>query len=101
MNKFLITLIIFLLLQLGYSANGQVTDTIRVHTGWNMVSLPLKVQDAYYLTLYPGVITKALIYGEPWEKHKDSRMLDQYKICQIYLDYIMRKSAYYTNSHDA
>ncbi len=68
MKKLLMGFIILLLLQIAYSANSQVTDTIRVHTGWNMVSLPLKVQDAYYLTLYPGVITKALIYGEPWEK---------------------------------
>ncbi len=37
---------------------AQVTDTVHIRAKWNMVSLPLKVQDAHYLTIFPGALSQ-------------------------------------------
>ena len=47
--------------------NAQVTNTIHIKAKWNMVSLPVKVQDAYYLTLFPGAIYQPWSYDPPNE----------------------------------
>ncbi len=45
--------------------NAQVIYTITVHikAKWNMVSLPLKVQDAHYLTIFPGALSQPFEYN--------------------------------------
>ena len=67
MNKIVKAFIIvlcsnFLLLPFNYSTNAQVTDKIHVRANWNMVSLPLKVQDAHYLTIFPDAISHPFEY---------------------------------------
>jgi len=63
MNKLLISLTIFLFLQLGYSANAQVTDTVEVEAGWNFLSLPLKVADYRKNILFPSAVSDAFIFN--------------------------------------
>jgi len=59
--KYIIILSVLVLVFVNF-INAQVTDTIRVHKGWNMVSLPMKVQDAYYLTIFPGALSHPFPY---------------------------------------
>ena len=44
------------------SLNAQMTDTVYIRARWNMVSLPLKIQDANYLTIFPGAISQPYKY---------------------------------------
>jgi hypothetical protein len=72
MNKIIKAFIIFLLLQLCHSTNAQITDTICVEAGWNMLSLPLNVQDAHYLTIFPDAISKPFPY--PYGYYSDDTL---------------------------
>jgi len=42
--------------------HAQVTDTIQVKPGWNLLSLPVKVVDGTKSTLFPTAVSDAFIY---------------------------------------
>ena len=47
-----------------YTINAQVTDTIHVEPGWNLLSLPMKVIDGEKSSLFPSAISDAFIYQD-------------------------------------
>jgi len=53
-----------LLIAFIYTINAQVTDTIHVEPGWNLLSLPIKVIDGAKSFLFPSAISDAFIYQD-------------------------------------
>jgi uncharacterized protein (TIGR02145 family) len=53
-----------LLIAFIYTINAQVTDTIHVEPGWNLLSLPLKVVDGAKSSLFPSAISDAFVYQD-------------------------------------
>ncbi len=53
-----------LLIAFIYTINAQVTDTIHVEPGWNLLSLPMKVIDGAKSSLFPSAISDAFIYQD-------------------------------------